>query len=72
MSGLTKTQKRILTNIRDGARWDHGRAFSMSAAGGWDRSITSCYRHGWLDPKTGELTDAGRAALAHPKEGEPR
>lgn len=60
----TPTQRQIMLNLQAGRRWDAGRPIGMSAAGGWDRSLRSIYRNGWLSPWSDELTDAGRAALS--------
>lgn len=68
---LTKVQRRILCNIRDGHRFDHGRLPGMSSAGGWDRALASCYVHGWVNSRwivdDIQLTEAGRAALTGPQ-----
>lgn len=60
---MTPTQQRILINALHGRPLDHGRPSGRSAAGGWDCAIRSCYRHGWLDAATGELSEAGKVGL---------
>jgi len=59
---ISLTQRRILANARHGRHLDAGRAPGMSAAGGWDSSIRSCRRRGWLDGQD-RLTEAGAQVL---------
>lgn len=62
MGELTKAQRIILANVREGRRIDYGKAAGRSAAVGWYRSMRSCRLAGWLD-KDWQITPAGRAVL---------
>lgn len=68
MVRMTHTQRKIMANAAAGRPLRLGQQSSMSASGGWDQSIRSCVRHGWLSHEF-EITPAGRAAL-EAREGE--
>lgn len=63
MTKLTETQRKILLNRLNDKPCDYGRPAGRSAAGGWDRSIKSCLKHGWLSWPFENITTAGRTAL---------
>ena len=62
---LTDTQARILANARAGKALT--RPVGASEHGGWNRSVLSCFKNGYLREGTkphGDITDLGVAALA--------
>lgn len=67
MTRITHTQRKILENVAAGRNAMAGRPSGRSAAGGWDGSVWSCQRRGWLiySPTSGSyvITEAGRDFL---------